>query len=423
MAAATIGLLGVLYVLRRALSGLARPIVAAAGALFFIQATSCAWAYSRLPSNARLNNGPTLSEVPGVESKPHILWIIFDELDYELATDLRPASVRMPNFDRLREESLWASAAHSPANWTSIALPALVSGKRLSWVRPEGPSELYIWDAAKKPVLWQNQPTIFSYARQKGLNSAVVGWYHPYCRIFHSDLAGCFWAPSADATDTIREQFVFGQHVRPIWPANRGVSPAGEYEIVAREHEKEYRDTLRHARSILTDKKMNLIVLHWPVPHPPAIYDRNLDRIVTRPGLNYLDNLELVDFTLGEIRHTLEREGMWDKFVIVVTGDHPLRPNVWENRPTWTPEEATLTARRKQPRVPLLIKLPQVNRPSVYDSPVDTVLIHDLTKRWIEGQDLTPDAVTAFLNENRGRFPVDLARKSPDAPTAERLPD
>jgi hypothetical protein len=46
--------------------------------------------------------------------KLHAVWIVFDELDYELSLDLRPRSVEMPEFDRLRGESLSGSDAHSP---------------------------------------------------------------------------------------------------------------------------------------------------------------------------------------------------------------------------------------------------------------------------------------------------------------------
>ncbi len=76
------------------------------------------------------------------------------------------------------------------------------------------------------------------------------------------------------------------------------------------------------------------------------------------------------------------------------------------NRPVWSAEEAQLSAKRKNPRVPLLIKLPHQHGSVTYAAPLNTVLIHDLLIRWMQGTDPTLEGVRAFLDQNRLRFPV-----------------
>ena len=51
---------------------------------------------------------------PVHEGQPRVVWIIFDEADYRMIFEQRPASLEMPEFDRLREESLSANNAISP---------------------------------------------------------------------------------------------------------------------------------------------------------------------------------------------------------------------------------------------------------------------------------------------------------------------
>ncbi len=113
-----------------------------------------------------------------------------------------------------------------------------------------------------------------------------------------------------------------------------------------------------------------------------------------------------MDKTIGQLRQKLQTSGLWDDTALIITGDHPLRENLWKDRPTWTQEEAELCAKRKDPRVPLLIKLPHQRGPAAYGAPVNTVLIYDLLIHWMQGNDQTVEKVRAFLDHNRTRFPI-----------------
>jgi hypothetical protein len=384
-------------------------LVRLATPLFFIQLMSLGWLYAHSPPRGQLADGPTAKSMAQNGLKGHTVWMVFDELDYELSLDLRPTSVEMPEFDRLRGESLSASDAHSPASATMIAFPSLLTGMRIKNAAPEGPDDLYLYPNSRegsKQLLWKTQPTVFSYAHDHGLNGAIVGWYHPYCRVFNSSLADCFWTPYIDAIPSLRHEFISRQiGIVPVFPGWWGLPEEEQSGFVAREHQREYKETLDRVLRTVARPDLNLILLHWLIPHPPGIYDRNRNALRTS-GSNYFDNLELVDIVLGQIRRKLENAGLWDDTTLVVTGDHPLRPSFWSHRPIWTNEEAQLCAKRKDPRVPLLIKLPHQHGSVTYTAPVSTILIHDLLIRWMQGKDGTFESVREFLDENRLRFPV-----------------
>ncbi len=386
-----------------------KPAALLVTALFIFQLLTFAWRAAHLPSSARFADGLTLPARAEQNPKLHIVWIVFDELDYELSSDLGPNSVKMPEFDRLRTESLSLTDAHSPAAITSISFPALLTGRQVDDATPQGPDDLYLAvnsPKGKQRLLWRTQPTMFSYARDHGLNAAIIGWHHPYCRMFNSSLVDCFWTPNVDVLNSLRLEFIVRRRgLLFLLPGWWGMSETQQYEVVAREQQLEYKETHEHALKIVTNRNVNLMLLHWLVPHPPGIYDRNRDTFAVS-GADYFDNLELVDKTLAELRQKLESAGLWDDTAFMVTGDHPLRENLWKDRPTWTHEEAALCAKRKNPRVPLLIKLPRQHGSATYTAPVNTVLIYDLLIHWMQGKDHTVEKVRAFLDQNRARFPI-----------------
>jgi hypothetical protein len=225
--------------------------------------------------------------------------------------------------------------------------------------------------------------------------------------VFRETLADCFWTPNLDAFDSLRREFAVGQQgVRIMLPARDVLPVSRQYELVAHEQQREYRRTLEHALTVVANPDLQLVMLHWLVPHPPGIYDRYRNALDYRPGSNYFDNLELVDFTLGNVRRALEKAGLWEDTTLIVTGDHPLRTHTWAGRPVWTSEEAQLSAKRQHPRVPFLVKMARQSDPLLYSAPFDTVLVHPLILQWLEGKQSTVRQVASFIDSNRSTFPV-----------------
>src|SRR5207249_971555 len=126
--------------------------------------------------------------------QPHIVWIIFDEIDQRIAFSERPGGLQLPELDRIRAESLYATNAFPPGGATYLSLPALFTGLPITEAVPSSPSELSLTLASTNTVVgWSKLPTIFSRARALGVNTALVGWYHPYDRLFGASLNYCSW--------------------------------------------------------------------------------------------------------------------------------------------------------------------------------------------------------------------------------------
>jgi arylsulfatase A-like enzyme len=146
----------------------------------------------------------------------------------------------------------------------------------------------------------------------------------------------------------------------------------------------------------ITDPRLNLIFVHVNVPHLPAIYDVSGDSISTDHNATYLGNLRLVDRTLGDIRKTLEKAGMWDTSTILLTGDHPLRALTVE-QPGRHP---ALRGLKQHHQVPYLLRMPGETQGVVYNTPVNTIVTKDLLIAIMNGQVATSQQIAAWLDRH-----------------------
>ena len=79
------------------------------------------WTYARRPPDAAFASSLPVVQT-GDRSQTRILWMLFDEWDYRLAFDKRPAGLILPEMDRLREESF--SATMPWAEGSEFAMPS-----------------------------------------------------------------------------------------------------------------------------------------------------------------------------------------------------------------------------------------------------------------------------------------------------------
>ena len=156
------------------------------------------------PASAYLPKPPLPMLPPRPGPPRRVVWILFDELDQRLAFDLHRPEVPMPELDRLREESLAASQAMQTAAWTTQALPSLLSGVIYSGVRLQGADDLWVTPPdAPKGMPWRDAPNVFKKARALGANAALVGWHHPYCRVFGDSMVRCLDVVSGHPTPAL----------------------------------------------------------------------------------------------------------------------------------------------------------------------------------------------------------------------------
>ena len=119
------------------------------------------------------------------QNQPRVLWIIMDEMDQRMTFAERPAGIQLPEMDRFRQQSLFASNAFSPTCSTITSIPSLTSGQQLASASPANASDLLLRLAGTREVVsWSKRAHVFSRARALGFNSGIAGWFHPYSRLF-----------------------------------------------------------------------------------------------------------------------------------------------------------------------------------------------------------------------------------------------
>jgi len=316
--------------------------------------------------------------------QPRVVWMIFDEADQRLIFDQRPPTVQLPEFDRLRRESLCATNAYPPGRNTSESIPGLISGNRISAVSLRGASDLALTLAdTGKVAAWSELPSVFSSAREMGVNTGLVGMFHPYSRVLGRSLNSCNWYPY------------------PIYEPARAltVGTAMRHQIGCLAWSLHFRQlfvelcraTLADSLSVVTNADYGLVFLHLPPPHRPGVFNPatgqftlfDLSRVT-----GYFDNLALADRTLGTLRQAMETSGQSDKTWLIVSADHSWR-------------ESSLYDGRRDFRVPFLLKAPGPGQSITCSLPINTSLTHDLVLAVLRGELTDDQQAAAWLAAHR----------------------
>jgi Sulfatase len=363
-----------------------------------------------------------LQPAPAGATRPRVFWLIFDELDYRLAFEQRPAGLQMPEFDRLGAESLTAREAYPPGAFTIQVLPALLTGKIVAEAVETRPDDLNLkFHGEQEWVGWRSRPNIFGRAREAGMNAGVAGWHHPYCRMFKQDLARCSWGEDTFTEHGVvlrskvwdnmlrdaRVSFLSVPVVHRLVP-RREEAFKHESELLLKKTEK-LGELVAGGRALAADPNLQLVLVHLPIPHPPNFYDRASGRFAYDAPRSYLDSLALTDRTLGELRREMEAAGLWDSTTVLVSSDHWWRAReVWapvagipDNEPYWNPSDTALVPAETDYRVPFILKLAGQRQSLAYAPAFNTILSHDLVLGVLRGELTTPEAVASWLDRNR----------------------
>lgn len=290
-----------------------------------------------------------VSQAPpeGTAKPPRHRFIValFDELDYRLTFVDRPRGLRLPEFDRLRSESIFATQAYSPSDNTLTAIPGITTGRVVMHAAPVTDSDLALsWRGGGRR--WSQGSNVFRLTRAAGARNGIVGWYHPYCRVFADSADTCAWWPSFthDIHAGAGAVEMAGIHLRSVLEA-ASLSPFG-FSLYAAQHVKTYRENAAAAEWMAADSSLDFVFIHFPVPHAPFVYrrDRGTFDLKNSPVSGYADALALADLTLGRMRTAMERSGVWNNTTVLVTADHSFRT-------------ASAFDGRQDARVPFVLKL------------------------------------------------------------------
>lgn len=339
--------------------------------------------------------GVSREEEPRMEPKPFaqaiststtteprfVVWMIFDELDYRLAFEDRPQDVELPEFDRLRAQAVFATNALPPSNATLKSIPSLITGRVVDEADVEGPDDLLLsYHGSKDAVPWSRQDNVFRRARAIGADTALVGWYHPYCRILAADLSRCAFT---SVYQTAIGRLDTHSFIDSVIAEAAAILPTNGRRL----HIESYEQIVGDASYAVNVQHEGLLYLHLPVPHPPSIYDpaKNETTVMSWSNVTgYLGNLELADRALGEIRGAMEKAGTWDRATVIASADHPWRQSHAHDG-------------KKDARVPFLVKLPGQKTTVEHAEKIETVITSKLVLELLQGRIEGPEALKSWL--------------------------
>lgn len=325
---------------------------------------------------------------PVREGQPRVVWIIFDETDYRLVFEQRPAGLQLPEFDRLRAQSMFATQAYPPAGYTLASMPSLIFGQRVASVSCANTCDPVITFAdTGATTTWIGHPSVFSEARALGVNTALVGWYIPYGRMLGDSLNFCDW------------------YAYPYFELARAKTLEAEMRLQIRSLAEAFnirwlfiemhRRSLQTSLSVVTNSTYGLILLHLPAPHLPGIYVADKGKFTIwgmSKASGYFNNLALADHELGELRQAMETSGKWNKTWIILSADHS-----WRGSPNYDG--------RRDYRVPFLVKPPDISESLTYSRQFNTVSTHDLILAILRGEVTNQPDVVRWLDVHGAQLP------------------
>jgi hypothetical protein len=150
-----------------------------------------------------------------------------------------------------------------------------------------------------------------------------------------------------------------------------------------------YRNILEDSKKVLRNST-GLIFLHFPIPHPPGIYNRKSEKLTTISFSNikgYINNVALADRAFRQLRMTLTDAGGWDESVVIVSSDYPWR-------------DAAVFSGKKNPYVPFMIKMPHQTSRIRLEVRFQTVKTADLVLSILNGEVKTDAEAAQWIKSN-----------------------
>jgi hypothetical protein len=344
-----------------------------------------------------------------------VLWIIFDELDEGVVFESRPAGLLLPEFDRFKANAWSGSNAYPPANFTELSIPALISGKLVDDTKPLNQRELLLHFVGEKGYKRRSQQeSVFQDARKLGLETGVVGWYHPYCDVIGDSLDRCFQLRTDLAFYPIMRDSISAsvkaELLRAIPMSYLLLYREDEAEVYRRSHIHELEEIRRAVSTSLAQFDRGLLFIHLPVPHPTGIFDRGTFGFSVEGQNTYFDNLVLADRMLTEIRTMMEKRGTWNTTTVIVSADHWWRVRLWSKGHEWTQEEKYFEGKSVH-RVPFLVKFPSQQDAIVDTAPFNTIISRQLVVSILSGRITSPNQLSSEIGRLSYDYPQPIIRK------------
>ena len=153
----------------------------------------------------------------------------------------------------------------------------------------------------------------------------------------------------------------------------------------------------KHSRAAIANEKLDFVLVHLPLPHPPGIYDRRTGRI--GPGGGYVDNLALADRTLAELEQVIAGTHSAQQTTLVISSDHGWRIPLWRHEVGWTNEDETVARSRGfvfDTRPVLIVRFPNEAAPAQVSRPLPLLDMHDILEQIVSGKIASADQLDAW---------------------------
>jgi hypothetical protein len=309
---------------------------------------------------------PTLNKQVALPVARSVVWVIFDEFDYQRFFVNRNSHLKLPNIDRLLQEGVSATNATSPASATEVSIPALVSGTMLTGTEPVGSGRLQLKQGTKTSE-WGVAPTIFSRLHDSGKEISILGFALPYCATF----------PYANPCQSI-PGLAYPAWWWGIWVS---LKTFPGFELLVPEGRKFYSEVwnqttrlqLEQLERHISNSAVALSFMHFNIPHPPGgrVYSVPLPQ-PSSALTGYDQNALAVDLAVGKIVDKLELRSKSQEILLIVTSDHWLRADQQAMGSDEFVEEFgnDYTVTRK---IPLLIRRMHETTRFVITQPVNTI--------------------------------------------------
>jgi hypothetical protein len=262
---------------------------------------------------------------------------------------------------------------------------------------------------------FKSYPGLFARSNSKNKKIAVVGGYLPFCRIFGANLTYCsnFRDSQADKVQTAHDEKYRSKESNSIskyldfikWNSLESLKyfPLWDRLFVRRRsgsdlensssnpkyasYEEQVKVSVKRSASVSSHPGFDLVFIHLPFPHSPFIYNHE-SKSFNGNG-SYRSNLSLMDRTLGEIRQSMKKAGLWDDSIIIISSDHSRRPPLNEMK--------KLDFRKYVSRIPFMVKMKNQSESAQFDDPINTVITSDMILGIFENKIETPEDLIKYM--------------------------
>lgn len=334
------------------------------------------------PTETLAAEAPALGSPVDSQPGPRVVVIVMDAMTRRFAIDERPASLKMPELDRLRSESIDATRVDQADHQTKLSFPSLLSGLSVARAEPADEDELALTLDDSSRVEWSDAPNLFEDAKALGGVAVVAGWYFPYCRMF-PELDGC-------ATHSARVIGARGRSTPFLGTMRDQAFALIPYINLRRRQIAIVEAQRRELQQALATGGRGLVLLHLIEPHTPWIWDaeRKEYTLTQFAPRHYFGNLALADVMIGEARRAMEANGTWDSSAVLLLSDHVV---------PYLPRSMKVADDR---RVPFVLKLPGAKTGVVYDKPFSASVTYPLVRALLRGELTDHASALRWLDRN-----------------------